>query len=381
MESIINKIFQSRGDLTRDDVYRMIEEKKREAGGYLTDEGAARVLAVELGVTLHEGVPPTEVAIMDLMPGLNDVNVSGEVIMVYSKRSFNRRDGTGGSYARIIIKDSTGEISVVLWNEKTGLIESEDIREGKAVKILHGYVREGLNGKLEVHIGRRGEIRVQQRNITVKPMVFKKIRELRSNEWNLKIRGRVVHVGTIRTFNRANGSAGKISTLVIRDQSGYANLNLWDEKTELSKGIKPGDVIIADKVYTKERYGRITLNLSRMGDLRVDSNAGDLPFHEAEVKTIADVKEEDFMVSVKGEIATPPEIREALTSKRETIKVASFDIQDDTGKMRVSVWRNLVDTVKDLPVGTKITVKNAHVRRGLNAAVELTTRESASIET
>ena len=59
MESIIDKILQSRGDLTRDDVYRMIEEKKREAGGYLTDEGAARILAVDLGISLRDEMPPT----------------------------------------------------------------------------------------------------------------------------------------------------------------------------------------------------------------------------------------------------------------------------------------------------------------------------------
>jgi len=382
MESIIDKILQSRGDLTRDDVYRMIEEKKREAGGYLTDEGAARILAVDLGINLRDEMPPTEIAIKDLMLGLNDVNVSGKVVVVYPKRDFNRRDGSKGSYARMVIEDTTGQAPVVLWNEKADLIESEGIAEGDSVRVLHGYVREGLNGKPEVHIGRHGEIRLQPGNRAVTSEVFRRLRELHGNEWNLKVRGRVVHVGNIRTFNRPDGSTGRVSTLVIRDESGYASLNLWDDKAELSKGIKAGDIIIAEKVYTKERYGQVVLNLSKLVGLRVDSTSEfeELPFHEAEMKAIAEIKEEDFMVSVEGEITSIPEVREVQTSRGKTIKVASFDIQDDTGKIRVSVWRELAEKVGDLPLGTKIRIKNAHVKMGLGASIELTTREPTCIE-
>ena len=49
----------SRSDIKREEILEMIENKKRGAGDFLTDETAARIVASELGVeTLQEDVSP-----------------------------------------------------------------------------------------------------------------------------------------------------------------------------------------------------------------------------------------------------------------------------------------------------------------------------------
>jgi len=40
------------------------------------------------------------------------------------------------------------------------LVEGGKIQREQTIRISHGYVREGLNGKPELHLGQRGSIKV-----------------------------------------------------------------------------------------------------------------------------------------------------------------------------------------------------------------------------
>jgi hypothetical protein len=51
-------------------------------------------------------------------------------------------------------------LRVVLWDNKVDLIEKAKIQREQKIRISHGYVREGLDGKPELHVGQRGSIKV-----------------------------------------------------------------------------------------------------------------------------------------------------------------------------------------------------------------------------
>ncbi|RLI47278.1 replication factor A, partial [Candidatus Bathyarchaeota archaeon] len=153
-EEIVQRIISSKQDLTRDKVLEMIEDKKKTAEGYFTNEVAARLVALELGVEVPWWEPfRADVSIKDVVSGLNNVTVMGRVIRVYPVKTFTRQNGTEGKVARLLIADKTGTLRVVLWDEKTSLAESDGIEQGQIIKVSHGYVREGLDGKLELHVG------------------------------------------------------------------------------------------------------------------------------------------------------------------------------------------------------------------------------------
>jgi len=61
------------------------------------------------------------------------------------------------------------------------------------------------------------------------------------------------------------------------------------------------------------------------------------------------------------------------------LKLATFELMDETGRMWVSAWRGHVDSVKDLKVGDRIVIKNAYVKRGFGDQLELSTRNATSI--
>ena len=160
LEAIVNQILSSRSDLNRKTIMEIIEEKKRDAGDFLTDETAARIVASELGVKVVKKSFHLKIKIQDLVSGLNDVTVTGQLRAVYPPRTFSRRDWTEGKFANIVVSDESGSLRVVLWDNKVELVEKLKLQQDKRIRISHGYVREGRNGKPELHLGERGSIKV-----------------------------------------------------------------------------------------------------------------------------------------------------------------------------------------------------------------------------
>jgi ssDNA-binding replication factor A large subunit len=62
------------------------------------------------------------------------------------------------------------------------------------------------------------------------------------------------------------------------------------------------------------------------------------------------------------------------------VKLAVFEIQDETGRIWVSAWRENVETAASLKVGDKIAIKNAYVKRGFGGQLEISTRSTTEIK-
>ncbi len=163
LEEIVNRLLASRPDLNRKEITENIEEKKRNAGDFLTDETAARIVASELGVKIVKKPFLLKIQIQDLVSGLNDVTITGQVVAVYPPKIFTRRDWTEGKVANIVVSDESGTLRVVLWDNKVELVEKGKIQRDQRIRISHGYMREGRNGKPELHLGERGTIRVLEK--------------------------------------------------------------------------------------------------------------------------------------------------------------------------------------------------------------------------
>jgi len=159
-EEIINQILADRSDLDRKQVLAMIQKKKSEVPNFLTDETAARLTASELGVKTANKPHRFKIQIKDIFSGLNDVTVSGKVVSVYPPKTFKRKDWTEGKLASIIVTDQTGRLRVVLWDNKVDWVEQGRIQKDQTLRISHGYVRQGLDGKPEIHLGDKGRIKI-----------------------------------------------------------------------------------------------------------------------------------------------------------------------------------------------------------------------------
>jgi len=157
-KEIMDKILSKREDLSEDKILALIEEIKKDFQGLLSNDGAALLVAQDLDVDLEQNESFGELQISDLISGLNDVTITGRVVNVWPLKEFEKADGSPGKLVKFIIADKTDKMICLLWDSKAEEILKEEDLQGKILKILHGYTKEGISGKVELHLGYKGDI-------------------------------------------------------------------------------------------------------------------------------------------------------------------------------------------------------------------------------
>ena len=389
-EDVVERILSSRRDLTRDEVLRMIEEKRASAEGFFTDEAAARMVASDLAVKIPMALLQPRMEIKNLISGLNDVTVTGRIITLHPPQTFTRSDMTEGGVARLLIADRSGTLSVVLWDEKASIVEDSKIKQRQIAKFSHGYVRKGLDGKLELHIGKQGEIQISPPDTdenTYPPLTqfLKKIEAITKKDKRTNMVGIIQHIYPVSTFKRQDGTEGQVRRLQLEDETGRITAVFWNQKVDELGDVKREDYLQIMSARVKERLnGQVELHVENKTQIQILTEK---PLYLVSpsalsglLTKIAEIKEGKEPINVEGTIETNPTIREVTTSRGDKVMVASFQLKDETGKIWVSMWRKLVDVVKDLKVGTRIKIRNAYARKGFSDKLELTSRSLTSIE-
>jgi replication factor A1 len=258
-EKIVEQILSYRPDLTRQEVYKMIKKKKGGVGEFFTEETAARIVASELGVEIVQKALQLQILVRDLVSGLNDVTVTGRVLASYPPRTFIRRDLTEGKLARLLIADRSGTLKVVLWDDKTDLVETGRVEQGQIIEVLHGYVREGLDGKLELHVGSRGNIRIstphaaeiEYPSITRR---VKKVGEIREEGGPITVEGIVSTKPTVRAVVTPRNEKVAVASFELRDNTGKIVVSAWRKLADVVKGLAVGTRIKIRNVYIRKGF-------------------------------------------------------------------------------------------------------------------------------
>src|SRR3989344_3869747 len=107
---ILEKISKASG-LEKEEIERRVEAKRAKLSGLISPEGAAQIIAAELGISFDN----ERLKINELLPGMKKVNVIGKIINLFPIRTFERQ-GKENKVANFIIADETSNIKVVLWD-------------------------------------------------------------------------------------------------------------------------------------------------------------------------------------------------------------------------------------------------------------------------
>ncbi len=263
--------------LSGEDVRKKIAGKRAELSNLVSEVGAAHIIANELGMELSAGaVEEQRLQIHDIMEGMKSVNIFGRVKAVYEPREFER-EGKKSKVGNFEIFDSTGSARVVLWGEQANLLAS--IRKNSVIKIINGYVKDGFSG-LEVHIGSRGSIEVDPKeapaDLPLSGESAKKISGLSAGEQSVDLVARITGIFPEKTFQRKDGSQGRVASVILGDGTGTIRLSVWDSKIDLLKDFKAGDAVKIETAYTKAGLGGIELHVGSRGRI-VKAPAGSLP--------------------------------------------------------------------------------------------------------
>ncbi len=148
-ELLVDRIAKSAG-LEKGEVESKVEAKKAKLSGLISKEGAAQIIAAELGISFED----EDLKVSELIGGLRKVNVIGKVMNIFPVREFEKNDRKG-KVANFILADDSGSTRVVLWDTNhIELIENESIKVGDVVEIRNGSTRES-----EIHLSSFGELK------------------------------------------------------------------------------------------------------------------------------------------------------------------------------------------------------------------------------
>lgn len=389
LEQIVQQILVARRDLSRGEVLKKIYEKKRSAEDYFLDDVAAKLVASELGVEI-QGAEETfqgAISIKDLVSGLNDVTVTGRIIIVYPPQTFSRSDMTEGKVARLLLADKTGSLRLVLWDDKIQLVEAGNLRQGQIIKALHAYAREGIDGKLELHLGRKGELEtpqgVNENDYPGLEDFIEKIGKLSMEKKRVNVEGLVSQVFPPSEFKRPNGDTGKVKRMRLRDNTGQITVVFWNQRVDESADVKEGDCLrIMNARIKTQPDGRTELHVENSAQIeKIPCQAAGSTTSFIEVpRKIAELKEEGGPFTIEATVASIPSVREVTTSQGENVLLASFELTDDTGKIGITVWRKHAELAKELAVGTRLRLRNVYVKRGFSNPLELSSKNSTIFE-
>jgi len=209
LQDIINKI-KEKTNLSEAEINSKINQKLDQLSGLISKEGAAHIIANELGVKVFEQTQG-KLQIKNILAGMRSVETVGKIIRLFELREF-KTEQRSGKVASLIIADETDSIRIVMWGDQAEKINK--MKEGDILKILNGYVREN-QGRKEVHLNDRASLAVNPPGIEINNAVQpgerpeaarKKIAELREGDENTEILGTIVQVFEPKFFEVDPGS-------------------------------------------------------------------------------------------------------------------------------------------------------------------------------
>jgi replication factor A1 len=90
------------------------------------------------------------------------IHLTGTVKELFPASTFTRSDMSTGTVMRFTLADETGEIPVVVWNEKAEELE-KSLKINANLQLVNAKVKENANGKFEVHVDSYTYVEVSER--------------------------------------------------------------------------------------------------------------------------------------------------------------------------------------------------------------------------
>jgi len=148
---------ESKTSLGKEELRKKIKEKEESLSGLISEEGAAYLVAKEMGVNLLNNEKRT-LDIKNIIVGMRNVAVAGRVFKISDIINFKKSNGNEGRVVNIFIGDKSGFTRTPLWNDQVAIVEDGIIKIGDIVQISGAFAQENIYGDVELSIGKYGKI-------------------------------------------------------------------------------------------------------------------------------------------------------------------------------------------------------------------------------
>lgn len=370
VQSIVQDILAKRSDLSEEEILALIEQKKEQGKGLLSDEGAARLVAEELLIRTR-GAELGRMQVRDLVSGLNDVAMSGRVLLSWPPQEFQRRDGTNGRVMRLVIVDRTGRVRCALWDRHADTASRKGNLQGKIVRIGHAYTRQGLAGDVEVHAGDRSSIDVDPPDMPTADFpefdeLFIPLGKITPESNQINTVGVVQAEPRVYSFTKED-RAGSVLRTIIADESGSVSVVAWNERAEELREIKKGEILQVINARTKlDNNSRLELHVESRSQVSVlAAPPAYLKMPQAKSYKIATLEPQLGSVDLTVSILAKSIPREVKRSTGESTNVSSLLVADETGITSLSLWDDKAELANQLAEGDSIQVRGVSLRERL----------------
>ena len=141
--------------LSEAEINNKITQKLNQLSGLISKEGAAHIIANELGIKLLEQIQG-KLQIKNILAGMRSVETVGKVTQIFEVREFQSQNRSG-KVGSIIMGDETGAIRLVMWGSQTDHIAK--LNQGDIIKVENAYCREN-QGRKEIHMNDRSSLAI-----------------------------------------------------------------------------------------------------------------------------------------------------------------------------------------------------------------------------
>ncbi len=202
-DEAVAKIRES-SNLSEAEIAARVNAKLEQFSGLVSKEGAAHIIANELGIKLLDNTGSfSKLKIDKIIVGMQNVEVVARVLSVYPMRQFNS-NGREGQVGSALLGDETGVIRSVFWNEQANKLAF--MNKGDVVKLRGVYVKESRNNMLELHFNSRSTIVMNPPGEAVQVKEFvrdvkkKRINEIADTDAFVEVLATVIEVFDLRFF-------------------------------------------------------------------------------------------------------------------------------------------------------------------------------------
>jgi len=335
-------------DVSEEEFREAVEQKVEQMGGLADEETAAMLIAHEL----NEGEVDT---VADIEPGMEEVKFLAKVVSIGELRTFER-DGEDedGRVVNVEAADETGTVRLAFWDQQAESITDGMLEEGQVLRIA-GRPKDGYNG-LEVSVDKAepdddAEIDVQLGEGSA-------VDALTMGQSDVNVTGLVLETESIRTFDRDDGSEGKVANLLLGDETGTVRVTMWDDRADRAAELEPGTAVEVVDGYVREREGDLELHVGDQGAVdEIEESVEFTPEADA-----IDAVEMDEVVDLAGVVRSADPKRTFDRDDGSEGQVRNIRVQDDTGDIRVALWGEKAD--KEIAPGDEVFVADAEIQDG-----------------
>ena len=205
-------------------------------------------------------------------------------------------------------------------------------------------------------------------SVSEKPEYSQKtISDLEKDSKDVIVEGRVISISNPKSFKTRKGQSGQVCNVLLKDNTGEIKTVFWTPNIKLLKNVNEGDLIQIKNVDIKEGYSGLEGNLrQRSTVVHIDENPDKFPPYVEEITKISDIQPET-KVNIIARIFRVSTIRTYEKNGKEG-KVATLELQDDSGQISYTLWNKNVDIIDELNLedGDAVKILQAQARERKN---------------